>query len=125
MATPTTAEYVDYRGYGQAFTPTADDMTERYYGVLVTTTEDAETAIALTGDTRRALAALNAYYRIECGFVNLLDDPEATVQKALGHLTRMHVVFTRPSDPDDDNSWYFTPVEPGTPHAVDIVQLHP
>lgn len=46
-------------------TPRRDDLTDTHYGIGVMDAEDG--AVALTDDLRRALAALNAYYRITGG----------------------------------------------------------
>jgi hypothetical protein len=98
------------------FTPTVDDMAGTYAGVLVADLAEGDRAIALTGDKRLALEAFDTYYRVECGFPNLLDDLDADLASAYYFLDSGHAVFTRAPD----RGWEATPCTADTPGAVPV-----
>ncbi|MEU1088950.1 hypothetical protein ACFYPN_16155 [Streptomyces sp. NPDC005576] len=101
-----------------AFAPTLADMEGEYRGVLVSSLGDGG-AIALTDDKRTALEALDTYYRVECGFVNLLDDTSRPLTDAYPYLDSGHAVFTR----TPDGGWTHTPVAADTEGAVGVTWL--
>lgn len=80
---------------GPVFTPTVDDMETSYYGVLVASLAEGEEAIAVTGQKRDALEAIDQYYREVCGQPNLLDNANARLTDAYFYLDCGHAVFTR------------------------------
>lgn len=102
------------------------EMEATHYGVPVCALGEDGDAIALTGDTRRALAALNAYFRGVCGLANLLDKPGLTVSDAYRHLKTGWAVFTRPASwPGEDPAgwWDIAEVTQGTRGAVPVTWL--
>lgn len=101
---------------GQVFTPTADDMEAVYGGVLVSSLGEGEEAIALTGDKRAGLEAIDQYFREVCGMPNLLDDATVDLRDAYYHLDCGHAVFTRRVD----GGWDLTPCSSSTPGAVEV-----
>lgn len=108
------------------FTPTADDAEFVRYSILVAALDEtgAQT-MAVTGNKRKAIAAFNAYYRILCGFVNLLDRPGLTYADAERHITQERVHFTRiPDAPDDGQSWWTTEPADDSPDGVTVTLLH-
>ncbi|MBZ6207476.1 hypothetical protein KVH31_13310 [Streptomyces olivaceus] len=101
---------------GRVFTPGPDDMEDCYDGVLVASLGDTGDAIAVTGDKRQALEALDQYYRRVCGQPNLLDDAAADMRDAYYWLDAGHAVFTRRAD----GGWTATPTQSSTPGAVPV-----
>lgn len=98
------------------FTPGVDDMAGTYAGVLVTEVGEGERVIAFTGDKTLALEAIDTYYRVECGFPNLLDDSQADLTSAYYFLDSGHALFTRTGD----GGWAATPTAAHTPGAVPV-----
>ncbi|PSK56987.1 hypothetical protein B0E38_02518 [Streptomyces sp. 111WW2] len=107
---------------GRVFTPGPDDMEDCYDGVLVASLGEDGDAIALTGDKRQALEALDQYYRRVCGQPNLLDDAAADLRDAYYWLDAGHALFTRRAD----GGWTVTAAAEDTPGAVPVVWFsHP
>jgi hypothetical protein len=98
------------------FNPSTDDMAGLYAGVLVDLLGEGDGAIALTGDKCRALEAFDTYYRMDCGFPNLLDNPDADLATAYYFLDSGHAVFTR----TPDGGWLATPAAADAPGAVPV-----
>ncbi|MFJ8657486.1 hypothetical protein ACIRNU_34750 [Streptomyces rochei] len=105
---------------GRVFTPTRDDMEDCYDGILVASLGEDGTAIALTGDKRQALEALDQYYRRVCGQPNLLDDATANLRDAYYWLDCGHALFTRRAD----GGWDVTPAAENTAGAVPVTWFH-
>ncbi|MER6092513.1 hypothetical protein [Streptomyces bluensis] len=101
---------------GTVFTPTIDDMEAVYGGVLVASLAEGEEAVAVTGDKREALEAIDTYYREVCGQPNLLDDANARLTDAYYYLDSGHAVFTR----SGTGGWEITPSSPTAPGAVAV-----
>lgn len=101
---------------GTVFTPTADDMEACYDGILVSSLAEGEEAIAVTGDKRQALEAIDTYYREICGQPNLLDDADARLTDAYYVLDSGHAVFTRAVTA----GWEVTPSSPTAPGALAV-----
>ncbi|MGA4867502.1 hypothetical protein ACPB9J_33245 [Streptomyces lavendulocolor] len=118
-ADPTNADLVSI-GLTDVFTPGADDMTGTYAGVLVAELGEGERVIALTGDKTLALEAIDTYYRVECGFPNLLDDHTADLTTAYYFLDSGHAVFTRTGD----GGWTATPTGSDSPGAVPVTRFN-
>ncbi|MFD7980258.1 hypothetical protein [Streptomyces sp. NPDC059071] len=105
---------------GTAFVPTADDMAEEIYGVLLDANEDYVFAIA--SDERRAIAALNAYQRRVVGEANMLNNRRATLADARKAISQQTVVFTRSPNPDE-YSWASHEVPAGTENSRQLFSL--
>jgi hypothetical protein len=101
---------------GRVFIPGPDDMEDCYGGVLVASLGEDGDAIAVTGDKRKALEALDGYYRTVCGQPNLLDDADRPLTDAYYFLDSGHAVFTRTAD----GGWQATPASEDTVGAVDV-----
>ncbi|WP_042174648.1 hypothetical protein [Streptomyces sp. NBRC 110035] len=101
---------------GTVFTPTLEDMEGCYSGVLVASLGEGEEAIAVTGDKRQALEALDTYYREVCGHPNLLDDAAAGLVDAYYFLDCGHALFTRRAD----GGWTATAAAETTPSAIPV-----
>ncbi|NUS25092.1 MAG: hypothetical protein HOV92_12830 [Streptomyces sp.] len=101
---------------GQAFTPTADDMEGEFGGVFVASLSEGEEAVALTGDKRQALEAIDTYYRTVCGQANLLDDATRPLADGYFFLDCGHAVFTRRAD----GGWEVAASAATTPGAVRV-----
>ncbi|MFJ4473269.1 hypothetical protein ACIP2X_38045 [Streptomyces sp. NPDC089424] len=101
---------------GQPFTPTGDDMEGEYAGALVASLGEDGDAIAVTGDKRQALEAIDSYCRHVCGRPNLLDDATRPLTDAYFYLDSGHALFTRTAD----GGWTVTPVAEDAPGAVPV-----
>ncbi|MBZ6102760.1 hypothetical protein [Streptomyces olivaceus] len=105
---------------GRVFTPGPNDMEDCFDGVLVASLGETGAAIALTGDKRQALEALDQYYRRVCGQPNLLDDTTADLRNAYYWLDCGHALFTR----RPDGGWTVTAAAETTPDAVPVTWFH-
>lgn len=108
------------------FTPTIGDMEAEYYGVLITTLgEHGDMAIAVTDDHRKALAALNRYYREICGHLNCLNRPQLTQADAYQHMDSRTVLFLK-APPEEADEWAWMTVPAGdSPHGIHVTRFHP
>ncbi|MFF1444180.1 hypothetical protein [Streptomyces sp. NPDC058295] len=98
------------------FRPSPDDMEGCYGGVLVSSLGEGEEAVALTGNKRDALEAIDQYYREVCGMPNLLDRVGADLRDAYYHLDCGYAVFTR----SPVSGWEISPADPTTAGAVPV-----
>lgn len=101
---------------GTVFTPTSNDMEGCFDGILVASLGEDGEVIAVTGDKRAALEAIDTYYRKVCGQPNLLDDATARLTDAYYALDSGHGVFTRTAD----GGWNVTPTAEDAPGAVAV-----
>jgi hypothetical protein len=101
------------------FTPDQGHMHEACYGVPMTCMAD-EDVLAVTGDRRRALAALNWYSRNVAE--TILSCPAASTAAINRHLTVHRGVFLAPAADQPGWAWTFADA-PDHPQAVEVTIL--
>lgn len=98
--------------------PPLDEMESAHHEVGVCTTEDGQ-AMAVTGCRRRALAAINAHYRVLCEMPNLAGRKGVSVAAVWPHLETRWFRFWPLDGPYP--TWDCAPAAQGDAGAVPVV----